>query len=232
MESPGPQDAPLAEALGALASPTRLALVRALRAPRALREIEVGAADDGQKARPLARQTVREHLEKLVQVGVVSTRETRREYGETVEFVVNHQTLFALSEEMRDLARVRPVVEPQAATLHGQEAPSPAVRGPALVLVKGVDEGATFDLAARPEGPREWFVGRRRGLPVSLDYDPAVSSENARIWWEDGAHWVEDAPQSRNGLRLNLRVLPKGERAKLRHGDLLGVGRSLLLYWS
>lgn len=232
METPGPRDARLSEVLGSLSSPVRLALLRALRTPKALREVDVGIVEGDRPPRPLARQTVREHLGKLVESGVVVTREARREYGETVEFAVNHQTVFSLSEELRDLARLRPAVEPDSPTLVGSPLQTPPAPRPCLVLVKGVDEGLTFDLSVGPGKPREWLVGRRRGLAVSLDYDPSVSAENARIAWEDNGHVVEDLPDSRNGVRLNLRLLPKGQRARLRHGDLLGVGRSLLLYWA
>ena len=229
METPTSQDGPLAEALSALGSPTRLALMRAVRAPRALREIEVGTTEEG-KTRPLARQTVREHLDRLIEVGVVTTRPAAREYGETVEFLVNHQALFGISEEMRTLARLRPVVEPRAETIQrAAEAPQPPER-PCLVLVKGLDEGTTFEL--RPGERKEWIVGRRRGIAVSLDFDPSISAENARITWVDGAHHIEDHPESRNGTTVNFRLVPKGESARLQHGDLVGVGRTLLLYWA
>lgn len=229
MESPKAEDVPLSDALSALGSPTRLALMRAVRTPRTLREIELGSLDGGHE-RPLARQTVREHLERLIEVGVVSTRPVVREYGDTSEFVVNHQALFGLSEEVRRLARLRPAVEPSVNTVvGGMDRPSAAPR-PCLVLVKGLDEGATFDL--RPREPNEWIIGRRRGVAISLDFDPSISSHNSLITWHDGHHEVQDDASSRNGTSVNFCLLQKGERVPLRNGDLIGVGRALLLYWA
>lgn len=228
------QDQPLADALSGLASPTRLALLRLLRTPKALREIELLSSGSGEGAgRPLARQTIKEHLDKLAQIGVVLTREAQREYGPTTEYFLNHQTLFALSEEFRGLAKLRPAEEPQAVTVRAGTSPNHyAIRGPCLVLVKGLSEGVTFDLQPPTAGKPEWIVGRRRGVQVSLDFDPFVSSENSRIVLEQGTYKVEDLPDSRNGTQLNFRPVPKGIREPLRTGDLVGVGRSLLMFRS
>lgn len=235
----------LAQALGALASPTRLQILRALRTPKVLAEIHVRAPESD---RNIARQTVREHLNKLIQVGMVSTREVDRAYGDTVEFVANHQTLYALSEEMRGLSRVRPAIEPEGATVHSANArprandasvatrgtPSSSARAPRLVMVKGLDEGTIFALrpAAETAARNEWLIGRRRGVAVALDFDPYVSSENSRIIWRDGAHVIENLPDSRNGTSVNFVPLAAGEARALRHGDIVGVGRSLLAYWT
>lgn len=220
-------DTTLARCLGALSSPLRLSMMRTLRMPRTLREIEVRGEEDGAK---LSRQGVRRHLDRLLEAGVISTRSAARDWGDATEFVVNHQRVFAVSEEVRNLARLRPLVEPQEATLPGVGA-SPLKRaGPMLVLVKGLDEGSTFDL--RPHaGKGEWIIGRRRNAAVPLDFDPTVSSENALIRFEEGRHLLQDLPGSRNGTTHNLRRLEPDERVPLSHGDLVGAGRSLLLFW-
>lgn len=229
MESPKAEDVPLAQALSALGSPTRLALMRAIRVPCTLHEISVGSLE-GVPDRPLARQTVTGHLERLMEVGVISSRQVMRSYGETSEFVVNHQALFGLSEEVRRLARLRPAVEPTVETIHGGvERPSDVAR-PCLVLVRGLDEGATFDL--RPGQAQEWVIGRRRGVAVSLDFDPSISSQNSIITWQGGHHELQNDASSRNGTSLNFRRLRDDEKTPLRHGDLIGVGRVLLLYWA
>src|SRR5687767_3964350 len=71
--------------------------------------------------------------------------------------------------------------------------PAPAasfkIEGPCLVLVKGLDEGRTFALPPPKAGPKSWNIGRRRGAPVSLDFDPFVSTENAAIIWEEGTYF-------------------------------------------
>lgn len=226
-------DPKLSEALAALGNPVRLALLRQLRLPRALSEIRVSVrGEDGSPERLLARQTVKEHLDRLVQVGFVVTREAERGYGATVEYVLNHQTVFAASEELRELAKLRPEAEVAAATRPGGSAArQPGVaEGPSLVLVRGLGEGRLFDVTPPPTGRREWVIGRRRGLPVTLDFDPYVSTENAIVLWEDGVHFVQDVAESRNGTTLNFEPLPRGTRRALRTGDLIGVGRTLLMF--
>ena len=89
-------DAKLAECLDALSNPMRISIMRALRTPRSLREIEVRSEgeDEGERGAPLSRQGVRRHLDQLIAAGVVATRPGTREYGDTTEFVVNHQRDF------------------------------------------------------------------------------------------------------------------------------------------
>lgn len=227
---PDHPDVRLAHALAALATPTRIALMRALRTPRILAEIEVKSHEPGSQ-RNLARQTVRQHLDVLLDAHMVSAHETERSRGETHEFVLNHQAVYALSEDLRALARLRPLVEPSMETAAANVGGAPAMRRPCLVLVKGLDEGTSFDL--RPEnGRHEWTIGRRRGAEVSLDFDPFVSSENSRIAWIDGAHYLENVPGSRNGTMHNFRPVEDGRRQRLQQGDVVGVGRSLLVYWA
>lgn len=232
LEASAPQDDALARALTAIAHPSRLALLRQLRTPRTLREIQLRTGASDEVGRSISRQAVREHLDRLLAIGVVHAREATRDYGETTEYSLNHQALYALSEEFRGLARLRPASEPVAATMAGRPgAPEPrAPEGPCLVLVKGLDEGRTFPLAPPKAGRRQWTLGRRRGLDVSLDFDPFVSTENSLIVWEDGRFTLEDLPDSRNGTSVNFVALAKGERRVLRASDVVGVGRSLLVF--
>lgn len=217
----------LAAALGVLSSPVRLAILRQLRSPKTLKEVRVRPVGSD-TTRLLARQTVKEHLDKLLDIGVVLPRETEREYGATTEYVLNHQMLFALSEEFRSLAKLRPTAAVGGETmLRSTTAPRTRPHGPALVLVKGLEEGRTFPL---DKGGPTWTIGRRRGLPIALDFDPFVSSENAAIVRTEDGLAVEDDPNSRNGTSVNFEPLPKGGRHLLEQGDLIGVGRSLLMF--
>lgn len=221
----------LAASMAALSNPARIHLMHRLRRPLTLHEIELRVAEDGRE-RLLSRQAVRHHLDSLLDAGLMRAREARRPYGTTTEFVVDHQRVYLLAEELRRMARLAPEVEAEGETLL---APAPLPQrpaGPLLLLVKGADEGRTFDL--RPAAGREatWVVGRRRDVDVSLEYDPAVSSENSLLRWREGGHWLSDIEGSRNGTARNLVPLRPGEEARLRHGDLIGVGKSLLLYWT
>ena len=213
------------DALQALASRVRLSILRALRAPRKLNAISVGGerADAGSV---LARQSVRRHVDTLVEAGVVSRLDADGEE----QYMVNHLRLFTLAEEVRDLARLRSALEPEAATQTVAEASRAATGGTRLVLVRGLEEGATFPLAPGEGGL--WRIGRRRGLEVCLDYDAAVSGLNAIVRATEDGHVLEDAQGSRNGTWRNFARLPDGGSAPLRHGDVIGVGRSLLLYWT
>lgn len=223
----------VAEALGALSSSTRLALLRELRTPKTLSEIELIPHSGPGAGRPLARQTVARLLESLAEAGLVEARATTRVHGPTTEYVVNHQQIFALGEELRMLARLRPSVEPGGFTAHADRPGPLPERGPLLVLVHGLDEGTAFPLVA-PMGARaaSWTIGRRRGVDIVLDFDPSVSSENSIVDLADGEHWIRDVEGSRNGTTLNLRRLRPQERCPLKHGDILGVGRTFLVYWA
>lgn len=217
----------LVECLGALASAPRLQIIRQLRRPVALRDIHV-SGERPDAGPTIARQTVRRHVERLVEVGVAQRVGLESE-GSEFQFVVDHQRLFLLSEEVRALARLRPTLEGDAQTIDFDAPAAVIERGPRLVLVRGLDEGEVFPLSAPHH---TWRVGRRRGLEISLDYDPSVSTENAVIERSGASLVISDVEGSRNGTLVNFRRLVVGEKRKLAHGDLISIGRSLLLYWA
>ncbi|MEA3144230.1 MAG: hypothetical protein QOG31_1554 [Thermoplasmata archaeon] len=217
--------------LKALASPVRLALLQALTAPRTLAEIRVAPVrrDRGSAGRPMSSVAVREHLDYLLDIGAVQAVPMTRDGQRRTHYLVNHRQLFALTEELRQLARIRPDAD---LLLDGtQPGPSLAPRhpGPTLTLVNGAREGQVFPLAALPAGPG-WVIGRRPGAAILLDYDPYVSLENARVLRHAGGFAVTDLPGSRNGTTLNWALLPKGQASPLATGDVVGVGRSTLVF--
>ncbi len=221
-------DEALAATFSALASKPRLAMMRELRVPRTVGEIEIQGARRGAD-RVIARQTVRTHLDRLEEAGLVLTQESSRAGAPAKEYLLNHPMLFALSEELRELARRRGLVEPHAGTMEMRSGAPAAIEGPRLVIIKGADEGRVFELdRARAQS---WTVGRSRDASVPLDYDPFVSSLNSLVRATPSGYTVEDLPSSRNGTRLDLRRLGAGERAPLRHGSILGAGRSALVFW-
>jgi predicted component of type VI protein secretion system len=91
-----------------------------------------------------------------------------------------------------------------------------------------VEEGRFFALEPRPG--RAWRIGRRAGSEVCLDYDGYLSQLNSRIRFAAGRFVVEDVAGNRNGTRVNWAPLPPGGERTLSAGDLVGVGRSLLLF--
>lgn len=226
MSRPSATDVALATTLAALANPVRLAILRELRTPRALGEIRVLSDEEGAE-RPLSRQAVRQHLDRLLEVGAVG----RMELGANHAYVVEHRKLFSASEDLRSLAALRPLDEPPTSNTEtmGSNGMGSPRHGPRLVLVRGLGEGTIYPL---DDARDAWTIGRRRELEIALDYDPFVSSENAIVRRaKDGGHTLEDTG-SRNGTLHNFNRVPHDAPVKLRHGDVIGVGHTTLLYWT
>lgn len=226
----------LSALLEVLANANRLEILLQLREPKAASEIllhppEVKAEENPD--RPISKQAVRIHLAKLVDIGVIAPRRGRRGNVAVDEYLLSQQRIFAISEDFRRLGSLRPTLPPGVEQTMDGGPPSLAqpTAGVRLVLVHGLDEGRVFQLRREDlAGERGWVLGRRRDLAVSLDYDPFVSSENAEVTWEDGRYRLHDLRSSRNGTTLNWSRLPKGGSAELANGDVIGVGRSLLLF--
>lgn len=224
-------DRELCRYLAALSVPNRVALLRKLQLPHALPDIElpaVRARGTLQPRRPLSRTAVQEHLAKLHELGLVEAKSVSRDGRRVTEYVLNHARLFVLVEELRELGLLRPSRGGPEGTVAGA-GPSGEValpKGPALLAVGGPLEGAVFALEGR--GP--WRIGREAGVEVALPHDPFISKENARLRQRGGAFTAEDLAASKNGTRVNWRRLKPGEEAPLAPGDVLGVGRSLLVF--
>ncbi len=230
------RDAPLdylslGDTLAALGYPLRLALLDKLRFPHQLKDIRLAphrVSRDANPERAVARQTVQAHLRLLVDEGLVHQEET---HGAT-SYVANPARLYAITEDLRRLS-LR-----YAGTGQGADETAPVgvaargadVEGPRLVLVHGVYEGKAFPLTAETAREGAWTVGRRKEASVPLDYDPYVSSRNSVVERDGGGFAVRDVAGSRNGTSVNWVPLPAGGARRLRSGDVVGVGRSLLVF--
>lgn len=224
----------LAHVLKALAYPTRLEILDAIHFPRAVTEIKVSPNETGESENPdrlASRQAVQLHLDRLVAAGFVTEERNagRRTYA------VNPQKLYAITEELRRLSvRHAGYGVGMDGTTTLDQAPAkrvPPPAGPHLVLTHGVGEGKVFMLDPKFQVAGAWRIGRRENAAVSLDYDPFVSAENSLVRQEaSGAFTIEDVPGSRNGTRVNWSELADGEARTLRAGDIIGVGRSLLVF--
>jgi DNA-binding transcriptional ArsR family regulator len=223
--------ADLARNLEALASETRLELLHALRHPTVLQDIRVAPSltrGTENPDRALSRQAVARHLEQLQAFGLV--RRAHDDERRADVYVLNHERVFAVVDEMRALARLRPVldvpIEPGETVDRGQGAAElPA--GPRLLLAYGRDEGVAFALD-RPPGAR-WRIGRGPECEVCLDYDPYLSTEHCIVARTSDAFTIQDA-ESRNGTWVNWVRLAAAESRPLAPGDLVTAGRTLLVF--
>lgn len=225
----------LGEYFRALGYGARLELLHQLLLPRALAEVSLPArrSGPGQTAgRRISRQATQEHLEKLMEIGVIAAREPEGPTGKR-QFVVNGPRLYQIMEDFRRIGTLihgGPAGRDATVGL-GDARPARMDPGPKLVLVHGLLEGTPFPLRRTElRGERGWVLGRKPGLHVSLDYDPFVSLENSEVVPEGHRYLLTDLPSSRNGTWLNWRRLDKAERATLEPGDVIGVGRSLLVF--
>lgn len=221
-------------AFKALSNINRLKLLVQLQTPKGYNEIELTPSRPGKgasKDRPISRQAVRSHIEELRELGVVTETadDARRR-----RFVVDRPRLYAIVERMRELTTVEPTVEPDDRTLEMTDAPRvKEPEGPHLALVRGVEEGRMFPLSrdAEEEGEASRFtIGRRSDVDVPLTYDGFISGQHAVVVSEPGGCSVKDLPENKNGTFLNWRRLKEGAVAPLSPGDVIGVGRSLLVF--
>jgi DNA-binding transcriptional ArsR family regulator len=226
--------AALAEQLAVLGYVTRLELLEMLRLPHAVSDIELIPQRGGGPGEPssASRSTVYEHLRKLEEVGLVRAREVDRGGRPVKMFMADSLRLYALLEDLRRVVAFHAGHAPAGdatGTLRGTPAPRRA-SGPRLVLVHGLYEGRSYPLDPTSLVAGRWTIGRKSDLPVSLDYDPYASLENAYVEPRGGRFVLHDFADSKNGTSVNWEPLPRGGVAPLHAGDVVGVGRSLLCF--
>lgn len=227
--APSPYAA-LATHLGALASETRLELLHALRTPSPLHKIRVAASisREGERSdRSLSRQAVTRHLDQLLDAGLLN-RLPATVPGTGDEFVLNHERLFALVDELRGLARLRPMSGPlePGETMDASAGEVRLAPRPRVMVAYGRDDGATFPLGAPAT---RWCIGRGPTCDLRFDYDPYLSNEHCAVERRGDGFAVEDLG-SRNGTRVNGVPVARGAWFPLTSGDLLTVGRTVLAF--
>lgn len=215
----------LAHRLKALANPARLALLRAVRTPRALSEIRLHPVrkDGGMDPdRFVARQTVERHLRVLVDIGLVVAHDgpTGRIYRASPE------GLFMLREDLNQVSQVFAGSAPVGGeTVVLTPAPRPtAGRVAHFSLIKGAYEGKKFLL----DRGHEWTIGRAEDADVNLEYDPFVSKDHARLVRRRGKYFLQN--QGRNGTQVNWASLDEDQEVPLSSGTVVAVGRSMLVF--
>jgi DNA-binding transcriptional ArsR family regulator len=209
--------------LEALANPVRLRLLGYLTQPHYLEEIAVHLG--------ITRQAARKHLDKLEGAALVERRSAMRDQVRVLEFVINPQTLFLVHDEagrLGELQREDPPVDVQR-TRHDPAPRSPAMpaSGPCLYTMRGLQPGRRHALGLG--GERRWTIGRDEGCDVVVGHDPYASNRHALIRY-DRTFFLQDLG-SANGTLHNWAALPRDGEVMLAHGDVLGVGKTLLLFW-
>ncbi len=231
--------AEVAEILAALAYAPRLELMEILRIPRSIPDISLkplrASAASANPDRSVSRQTVAAHLAKLVSADLVREEREPGASRRHVKFVANAPRLYEVLDDLRRIC-VRTLSPVLAADETRTVSDAPTARhasGPRLVLVRGVNEGQVFPLKETAREDGTWKIGRRRGLQVALDFDRYVSTTHAIIQREagpHGGHRISDAPESKNGTFVNWARLGEGEQHNLRSGDVISVGRTMLVF--
>lgn len=230
-----PDFARMGNILKALGSPARLELLQALKTPKSLAEIRIRPSrkeGDKQPDRLMSNVAVRHHLEQLLEIGAVEHKVQTRDGRDIDHYQVNQRQLFAITEELRRISRIRGDADwVSDGTMPG--APSPKVakkQGVRLTVLNGPSEGRVHLLGEAMMSGRPCTIGRRKGSDVALDHDPYVSLDNAAIAHKDGVYFLRDDARSRNGTMLNWSPMAKGDECRLKTGDVIQVGRSHLLF--
>lgn len=234
----------LSHVLSALGNKQRLDILRQLVTPKNVSEIKAFREEDkaGEEPRqvPLTRQAILSHIEKLEEVGLVGTRVAQKEGGHTKEYFLREEHLFTVLEEVRTLgnlamAAITETVPDRTLVRRSEpEQPEQADAIAHLILIRGIREGRVFPLHSKGD-PLQWWIGRERRVgdeevEVPLEYDLFISRKHALLKFEDKRFILRDA-ESLNGTSVNWsKQLRGGQEAELQNGDVIGVGRSLLLF--
>lgn len=237
MAAPSKMDFERLEAvLKSMASANRLRILQLLAQPTFLDDIRLAPtrAQAGKNpGRPISRPAVLRHLRQLQAQGIVGVRRTHRKGApEANLFVADRSLLYGLLEDLRQLANLGSDRPFEAALTHQTSPPTASdwPVGPKLVLVRGSGEGRGFSLSSDKSPRAIWAIGRRPGSDVRLDYDPFVSMDHCTVAREEGGFVLRGSAEARNGTWLNWIKIEPSLRRVLEPGDIIGVGRSLLVF--
>lgn len=216
---PGPDLARLAQDAGQLSSLARLTMLRHLLAPKSLGDLCALLGADATR--------VEQDLRALETAGWI--KPSGDGGGAKRTYVLSKNRWFEFVEELRRLALTDAALERaspfETVGVLQVSRPSLIFGGPALIVVQGLQPGRVLRLA--PPGP--WQIGRDEKLFLTLDYDPFVSVHHAELREQAGQHMIVDL-SSRNGTFHNWERLARGGKAPLKPGDVVSVGKTMLVY--
>lgn len=204
----------LASHLGLFADASTLALLQSLGRGKTAEEM---ARESG-----VALGEAERRLAPLVDAGFVALGDGR--------YRLVPERMFAVHEGLYRLASQPPAREEELPTSLLPRPPSDiASRAPEprLLVLNGPHLGQSLPLLERARSR----VGREKACDLRLEFDPYVSGEHAEIVREGNRTAVVDL-FSHNGTYVNwVRVSP-GSTQSLKPGDVIGLGRSLLVFQS
>ncbi len=214
----------LAEALKALAHPKRLRLLRFVTEPRSLDEIASHVE--------LARQSAQEHLDRVLELGLVEARRGKGDHGPITQYVLAVSRVFDIYDRLGSRlgvldARIDGEVRTHAPTTRIADArPAPSLaQAPRLIIVHGMRVGQTIPL----HGSGPWLIGRDLSATLCLDYDPYVSHRHAEVRRTSKGFELADGLSS-NGTEADWTLVPRGGVVPLTNGSLIRAGKTLVLY--
>ncbi|HVL86595.1 MAG TPA: FHA domain-containing protein [Candidatus Thermoplasmatota archaeon] len=198
----------LSESLAVLADPETLRVLGAIAARRS-----------GAPPSPIPPED-RRRVDALVEAGFL-----------TLEGYVVAERMFNLQEMLWRVVSPEPAVDPLVGRTALLPKPptdvAPVGVSPRLIVVHGPHIGQE----ARLENQERVRIGRDRACDLSLEFDTYTSGEHAEVTRVRGEIGVVDL-FSRNGTYVNWRRLPPGGFRALLPGDVVGVGRNLLVFQS
>ncbi len=214
----------LADALKALGHPKRLRLLRFVTEPRSIDEIASHIQ--------LARQSAQEHLDRVLEFGLVEARRGEGDHGPITHYVLSVSRVFDVWDRLGSRlgmldARIDEDVRPRAPTTRLSEpASSPSLaQAPRLIIVHGMRIGRTIPF----HGSGPWLIGRDPNATFCLDYDPYVSHRHAEVRRTTKGFELADGLSS-NGTMTDWKILPRGGTSELQNGSIIRVGKTLLLF--
>lgn len=239
MPDPDVEQNSLSDLLKLLADPNRLDLLRQLREPKIVDEIQMTPSRSTNETNPerqLTRQAVRHHLRQLREKDFVRVSARRRPDGREVsEFEVNEQAFYGLVEDLHNLNEYISTSNghaPMQTSSHTEQDDGWPM-GPKLVLVRGLHDGHPYMLTeSQRDPPRGWVIGRADHCAVHVGYDPYVADEDAEIMPNENGNGYEliDLRSSNDSAVVNGSAVPFGGKTELDHGDVIKVGSSMFVF--
>lgn len=182
----------------------------------------------------MARQTAQEHVDRLLDIGVVQRIRGRREHGPVTDYVVVPQRIFAIHEQLGKMGGLEPELDDYDETslrqlttpLHtGLSLDNKTDLAPTLTIVHGMRIGQSTPLL----GAGPWLIGREPTATICLDYDPFVSTRHTELRRGDFGFEVADLYSS-NGTHVDWKPLKRGESQPVKNGAILRIGKSILIF--